>query len=57
MFVPVSVFTNKNDKEKETTGDGTKHHHHKEEANTSKIKVENNTLGTDKEIVQVEKFL
>lgn len=57
MFVPVTVFTNKIDKKKETTGDGAKHHQHKEEANTSKIKVENSTLGTDKDIVEVEKFL
>lgn len=57
MFVPVTVFTNKDESVKETTGNGIKHYQHKEEASTSKIKVKNNTLGTDKEIVQVEKFL
>lgn len=57
MFVPITVFTKKIDKKKETTGDSAKHHQYKEESNTSKIKVENSTLDTDKDIVEVEKFL
>jgi hypothetical protein len=50
MFVPATVFTDKNVKGKETTSDATKHHHRKEEANISKSKVQNSELELNKKI-------
>ena len=57
MFVPVTIFTDKSDKRKETTGDATKPHHHKEESNVSKHKTQSSQIGTDKEIIRGEKLL
>jgi hypothetical protein len=57
MFVPPSIFTNKNDKRKENITDVTRSHNHEEESNISKGEVKNSQLGIDKEIVHEEKFL
>ena len=56
MFVPASVFTNKDEKTKETTGDAKKRYHHKTEPSVSKIKVRNNELDHDMENVQENKL-
>ena len=57
MFVPGSVFTNKDDKRNETNGDAKKRYHHKTEYNVSKIKVQNNELDHDMENVHENKLL
>ena len=54
MFVPATVFTEDNDKEKETTKRTRKHHYHKEEVNISKMKMENSEVDYVNEIVQEE---
>lgn len=41
MYVPVTVFTDENDKRKETTKDSKKHQHHKEESIISEGNVPN----------------
>ena len=50
MYVPVTVFTDKDDKRKETSNYATKHHHKKEESNISQNKVQNCELDLDKKI-------
>jgi hypothetical protein len=50
MYVPVTVFTDKDDKRKETSNDATKHHHHKEEPNISKSMVQNSEVDLDKKV-------
>ncbi len=49
MYVPVTVFTDKSDKRKETSKKTTKHHH-KEESNASKNKIEDIELDLDKKV-------
>ena len=53
MFVPVTVFTDEDDKRKESTAGDKKHYYHKTEPIVSKMKVENNELDNHKEDVQV----
>ena len=53
MFVPVSVFTDEDDKRKESTAGDKKHYYRKTEPIVSKMKVENNELDNHKEDVQV----
>jgi hypothetical protein len=50
MFVPASVFTDKNGKRKDVTSDTIKHHHHKEESNISEGKVKTCELDINKKI-------
>ena len=50
MYVPVTVFTDKDDKRKETSKDATKYHHHQEEPNISKSMVHNSELDLNKKI-------
>ena len=52
MFVPVTVFTNNDDKGKETAGDAKKIYHSKVEPNVSKDKVQNKELHHGMESVQ-----
>ena len=53
MFVPVSVFTDEDDKRKEITAGNKKHYSLKTEPIVSKMKVQNNELDHHKEDVQV----
>lgn len=48
MYVPVTVFTDENDKKKETTKDSKKHQHHKEESIISEGNVANGKLDRHK---------
>ena len=50
MYVPVTVFTDKDDKRKETGNDATKHHHKKEKSNITKNKVQDCELDIDRRI-------
>jgi hypothetical protein len=50
MFVPASIFTDKNGKRKEATSDATKHHHSKDESNISEGKVKTCELDINKKI-------
>jgi len=50
MYVPVTIFTDKDDKRKETSKDATKYHHHKEEPNILKSMVQNSEVDLDKKV-------
>ena len=50
MYVPVTVFTDKDDKRKETGNDATKHHHKREKSNITKIKVQDSEINLDNKI-------
>ena len=55
MFVPVSVFTDEDDKRKATNAGDKNQYYHKSQHNVSKTKVQNNELDPYKENVQVNK--
>ncbi len=53
MFLPVSVFTDEDDKRKESTASDKKHYSLKTHPIASKMKVQSNELDHHKEDVQV----